>query len=473
MLNNNEKMARDIALIDSSNNYPLYRKLMIFAGLGYTFDAWATAMIAFILPIIDSPFNLTGLEEGIIAASTLIGYLVGATFWGLVGDKWGRKNSIQYTLVIYTIFTLVSAFASNFSELTIFRIIAGFGIGGESAVIAPYFSEFIPKKIRGKYTGYLTGFFSFGFVIAALFGYLMVPIPYIFGLAGWRFATIISALPVFYIILMRVSLPESPRWLRLHGKDTAADKVIKKIHGNLDVPKEIYGINSDTYIKDTIKSLESEHTEGKAHSKFRQVWSKDYIRRTSMLWVLWFTTGFAYYGFVTYAPTLLVSIGYSIIDSFGIVLLSYIMQIPGYYSAAWLSEHIGRKLLLAVFMMVGAVTAIILAYSRALDEIIVLYALMSFFLNGLFGAVYIYTPEQYPTSFRTSGMGFASSFARVGAIISPITFGIFLSVIHFSGTFVLTFIIMAIGAVTVLVLGQETTGKDLEQTSAPQLKGGV
>ena len=98
---------------------------------------------------------------------------------------------------------------------------------------------------------------------------------------------------------------------------------------------------------------------------------------------------------------------------------------------------------------------------------------MSFFLNGLFGAVYIYTPEQYPTSFRTSGMGFASSFARVGVIISPITFGIFLSVIHFSGTFVLTFIIMAIGAVTVLVLGQETTGKDLEQTSAPQLKGGV
>ena len=187
-----------------------------------------------------------------------------------------------------------------------------------------------------------------------------------------------------------------------------------------------------------------------------------------MLWILWFSTGFAYYGFFTFAPTLLVALGYTIVTSLGVSLLSYIMQAPGYYVAAFISDKIGRKLLLVIFMLAGASVAIALAYSRMFVLIIVLYALMSFFLNGLFGGVYIYTPEQYPTKFRTSGMGYASSFARVGAIASPILFGVLLSSIHFSGIFVMSFIIMLIGALAVIILGKETTSKDLEATSAPE-----
>ncbi|MEM4380284.1 MAG: MFS transporter, partial [Thermoplasmatales archaeon] len=189
-------------------------------------------------------------------------------------------------------------------------------------------------------------------------------------------------------------------------------------------------------------------------------------RRTSMLWILWFTTGFAFYGFFTFAPTLLVSRGYSIITSLGISLLGYVMQAPGYYLAAIISEKIGRKALLSTYMLVGAAVAISLAYSSTYLEIVVFYALMSFFLNGLFGGVYIYTPEQYPTDFRTSGMGYASSFARIGSIMSPILFGVLLASIHFSGVFTMSFLVMLVGAASVLILGQETTSKDLEKTSA-------
>jgi putative MFS transporter len=461
----NWKIARDVALIDSSMNKSFYRKLMVLGGLGYTFDALSLAIIAFILPIITVPFNLNGLETGVLAASTLIGYLIGATFWGLIGDKFGRKQSIQYTLIIYSIFTLVSAFSANFSELTILRIVAGFGIGGESAVIAPYFSEFIPRSIRGKYTGYLTGFFSFGFIIAAILGYFLVPIPII----GWRIAIIITALPVFYVIVMRFKLPESPRWLRLNAKDAEADAVLTKIRGNLDLPKTINGESSESYVKDVYETFErAKQKSSKKENSFREIWSKQYIRRTAMLWILWFSTGFAYYGFFTFAPTLLVALGYTIVTSLGVSLLSYIMQAPGYYVAAFISDKIGRKLLLVIFMLAGASVAIALAYSRMFVLIIVLYALMSFFLNGLFGGVYIYTPEQYPTKFRTSGMGYASSFARVGAIASPILFGVLLSSIHFSGIFVMSFIIMLIGALAVIILGKETTSKDLEATSAPE-----
>ncbi|MEM3786667.1 MAG: MFS transporter [Nitrososphaeria archaeon] len=466
--NVNWKIAKDVAIIDSSMNKPFYRKLMVLSGLGYTFDALSTAIIAFILPIITRPFRLSGLETGVLGASALIGYLVGATFWGLVGDKFGRKNSIMYTLIIYTIFTLISAFSVNFTELTLLRIIAGFGVGGESAVIAPYFSEFIPKSVRGKYTGYLTGFFSFGFIAAAILGYFVVPIPVV----GWRIATVIAALPVFYVIVFRFKLPESPRWLRLKGKDKEADAVITAIHGSTELPKTIEGMESDKYIEEIFSSLERGKDKSKNKgSSFKTIWSKRYIRRTSMLWILWFTTGFAYYGFFTFAPTLLVDLGYTIVTSLGVSLLAYIMQTPGYFSAAYISEKIGRKALLATYMLLGAVVAIALAYSRNFDLIIIFYALMSFFLNGLFGGVYIYTPEQYPTEFRTSGMGYASSFARVGAIISPILFGVLLLSIHFAGVFILSFIVMLIGALSVIILGKETTSKDLEATSSPDIRG--
>ena len=93
--NVNWKIAKDVGIIDSSMNKTFYRKLMVLSGLGYTFDALSTAIIAFILPIVTNPFKLTGLESGVLGASALIGYLVGATFWGLVRDKFGRKNSRQ------------------------------------------------------------------------------------------------------------------------------------------------------------------------------------------------------------------------------------------------------------------------------------------------------------------------------------------------------------------------------------------
>ena len=454
----NEKIARDVVRIDSSRNFRMLNKLMVISGLGYTFDAIAIALIAFILPVVIAPFHLSGIQSGVLGASTLIGYFVGATFWGLVGDKYGRKQSIQYTLIIYAIFSLLSAFSTNFSELTIFRIIAGFGIGGESAVIAPYFSEFVPRKFRGRYTGMLTGFFSFGFIISAFLGYFLVPIPNI----GWRIASVITALPIFYVIVLRFRLPESPRWLRLHGKDAEADSVLNTITGSTELPAEIDGKPVETYMSEIVKVLSN----ARRGNSFKQIWSKAYRKRTSMLWILWFTTGFAYYGFFVFVPTLLVDRGYTLIKTLSMSLLIFIMQFPGYYSAAFFIERFGRKTGVTTYMIGGAIAAILLSQSSTTLEIIILASAMSWFLNGLFGGVYIYTPEQYPTDFRTSGMGYASSFARIGAIISPIAFGILAVSIHFSGVFVISFIVMLFGAISVLILGTETKDKDLERTGS-------
>jgi MFS transporter, putative metabolite:H+ symporter len=101
------------------------------------------------------------------------------------------------------------------------RVVAGFGTGAESAIIAPFLAEFVAGRYRGRFIGSLAGFFSFGFVLATLLGYFIVPNVD----AGWRWVQIISALPIVMILWWRRSLPESPRWLLEQGRPEEAERV--------------------------------------------------------------------------------------------------------------------------------------------------------------------------------------------------------------------------------------------------------
>jgi putative MFS transporter len=100
--------------------------------------------------------------------------------------------------------------------------VAGFGAGAESAIIAPYLSEFVARRYRGTFTGALAGFFSFGFVAAALLGYFIVPAHP----QGWRIVIFITALPVVLLLWWRRALPESPRWLESQGRAAEADVIM-------------------------------------------------------------------------------------------------------------------------------------------------------------------------------------------------------------------------------------------------------
>src|SRR5215831_8293685 len=196
-------------------------RLLWMGGLGYAFDAMDGAMIAFILPAVSSLFRLTNQQTGLLASSAMIGYLFGAFFAGTLGDLIGRRSVMMYALAIYCLATLIAACALSWQFLFSWRIIASFGTGAESAIIAPFLAEFVPRKLRGRFVGSLSGFFSFGFVFAALLGYFVVPN----SSAGWRIVQIVTALPIVMLLWWRRSLPESPRWLIQRGRLEAAAEV--------------------------------------------------------------------------------------------------------------------------------------------------------------------------------------------------------------------------------------------------------
>ncbi len=430
-------------------------KLLLMGGLGYTFDAMDGAMIAFILTKVSSLWGLTNQQTGLLASSAMIGYLFGAFFAGTLGDLVGRRAVMMYALAIYSVATFIAAFSPSWQFLFWWRVVASFGVGAESAIIAPFLSEFVQKKYRGRFVGSLSGFFSFGFVFAALLGYFIVPA----SREGWRIVQIITALPIVMLLWWRRSLPESPRWLIERRRSSEAGAEVDRIevevtrHGGGPLP--------------ALESVELPAVGVRQGGTFRKnlagLLSLPMLRTTLMLWVLWITITFSYYGFFTWIPTLLVKQGMTITKSFGYSIIIYLAQIPGYYSAAFVSEKLDRKWTIVAYMLLGGVSAYLMSNARTDASITMAGCLMSFFMNGTYAGIYAYTPELYPTTFRTTGMGVASAFGRIGGLSAPIVIGYTFSRIGFSGVFTITTVELVTGALAVALLGIATAGKSLEQ----------
>jgi putative MFS transporter len=434
-------------------------RLLFMGGLGYTFDGMDAALIAFILAPAMKLWSLSTGQTGVLGSSLMIGYLVGAFTAGTLGDLIGRRKVMMYALFVYTFATLFAACSMNWQFLFWSRVVAGFGVGAESAIIAPFLSEFVQSKYRGRFIGSLSGFFSFGFVFAALLGYFIVPA----FAQGWRIAQVITFLPIVMLLWWRRSLPESPRWLMQRGRSAEAALVV-------DQMESFYLKRGETlapYQDVQIPAMGIRRT-GNLYQNLAALWSKDLARTSLMLWILWMAITFSYYGFFTWIPTLLVKQGMTITKSFGYSLIIYLAQIPGYYSAAFLTERLDRKWTIVLYLLLGGVAAFFLSGARDAAAITMSGFCLSFFMNGTYAGIYAYTPELYPTSIRSTGTGVASSFGRVGGLAAPLIIGFTYARIGFVGVFTMTTCVLVLGALAVAILGMSTAGKSLEQIAAKE-----
>ena len=218
-----------------------------------------------------------------------------------------------------------------------------------------------------------------------------------------------------------------------------------------------------------IKLPEETGNGGTVKLTFKDLWSKKYLRITSVLWVIWFGVNFGYYGFVLWTPTLLLGKGFDLVRSFEFTLIMCLAQLPGYYSAAWLVERIGRKKVLSIYFAGTALSAWLFGHAGTSTEVLIYGSLLYFFALGAWGCVYAYTPEVYPTIARGTGTGWATAFGRLGAFtapfIVPIIYKFYGSETGFTYVFILLTAVFAVVASVVFVFGKETMGKSLEEIS--------
>ncbi|TKI59208.1 MFS transporter [Brevibacillus antibioticus] len=380
-----------------------YKKVFWAAGFGWMFDAMDVALLSFIMVALRQEWGLTGEAAGLLGTGNLVGMAIGAIAGGYLADRIGRKPVFLLTLVLFGLASFASAFATGFATMLLFRFLMGLGLGAELPVASTLVNEFAPPEKRGSTVVLLESFWAVGWIAAAVISYFIIP-EY-----GWRVAVMIGALPVVYALFARRSIPESPQFQK------QAEKI------------------------PVTTLLTSHRTE------------------TITLWVVWFAIAFSYYGMFLWMPSVLVDKGFTMIKSFQYVLIMTLAQLPGYFAAAYLVEKWGRKWTLATFLFMTGVMAFAFGQSSGTMELLVTGAFLSFFNLGAWGALYAYTPENYPTPLRATGSGMASGVGRIGSIIAPYLVGYYSSH-HYSYTFIFSVFtaVLIVGAIVLLMYGRET-----------------
>jgi putative MFS transporter len=219
----------------------------------------------------------------------------------------------------------------------------------------------------------------------------------------------------------------------------------------------------------TGETLNDQKEHGDIKVSFAELWSRKYIKTTIVLWVIWFGINVGYYGFVLWTPTLLMNSGFTLVKSFEFTLLMCLAQLPGYASAGYLVEKIGRKPVLVLYFLGTAVSSWLFGNAGSSMQVVIFGCLLYFFSLGAWGCVYAYTPEVYPTRVRGTGCGWASAFGRLGAflgaLVVPILYQAFGEGGGFGKVFIFLTIVFAAVAAVVLIFGKETKGRSLENIS--------
>ncbi|WP_307893659.1 MFS transporter [Bacillus swezeyi] len=391
------------------------RKLLGIAGLGWLFDAMDVGILSFIIAALHAEWNLTPEQMSWIGSVNSIGMAVGAFVFGLLADRVGRKYVFMITLLFFSVGSGLSAMTTTLTAFLILRFFVGMGLGGELPVASTLVSETVAPERRGRIVVLLESFWAFGWLAAALISYFIIPT------YGWQIALLTTALPAFYALYLRIALPDSPKYEKLdqHRKPTVLENV-------------------------------------------KSVWSRRYVRSTVMLWVVWFCVVFSYYGMFLWLPSVMVMKGFSMIKSFEYVLVMTLAQLPGYFSAAWLIEKAGRKMVLILYLLGTAASAYFFGTAESLALLLTAGMFLSFFNLGAWGALYAYTPEQYPTAIRGTGSGMAAAFGRIGGILGPLLVGYLVGQgTALSMIFLIFCIAVLVAVAAIFFLGAETKQKEL------------
>jgi MFS transporter, putative metabolite:H+ symporter len=436
-----------VARLDRVPLNSFHWRLLVTSGLGWMFDAMDVLLIGFLVAPITKEFTLAPAQVGLVASAGFVGMFLGAAISGRLADRYGRRLIFQATLVLFSIGAVLSALAPTFETLLAARVIAGLGLGGELPVVATLVSEFSPRAQRGRMIVLLESFWAYGTLAAGLIAIFVLP------QFGWRGAFLVAALPALYVAYLRSALPESPRYLAERGRSAEADAIVRRVERASGGALLTLGA--------AIAPVRSGRT------NISQLWSPAYVRRTAMLWILWFGITFTYYGIFLYVPSLLAARGLSEVRSNEFFFLSTIAQIPGYFSAAWLVERWGRKPTLVAYLLGTAAAAFLFGNAGTGTDAFVYAALLSFFNLGAWAIVYTYSPELYPTAIRATGAGIAAAVGRLGGIIGPFLTPVLVPTLGQSGVFALFMVLLVVTALNVWVLAEETKGRSLEEIAGP------
>lgn len=368
-----------------------HRRLVVLVGIGSFFDLYEVFLGGVLAPILAREWALGSAGKAAVVSSGFLGMFVGAVLLSIAADRFGRRTVFLLNLLTYSLFSVAAAFSPNLETFLVLRFLAGLGLGAELVLVDTYLAEFLPRRVRGRWTAwaYTVGFL--GVPVAALLGGRLVAAQSIAGVDGWRWLLVAGGLGAFFVLVLRRVLPESPRWLVAHGRREEAAAVAA------DVARRA----------------------GSTVAVLRIAFSGVYRTRTVMLLIFQVLQTVAYYGFGTLAPLVLVAKGFDVTESLGYAALSFAGYPLGSLASVPLVERFERKWLIIASALAIGVLGIVFAAGVTPLVIVGSGFALTAVSNVFSNAFHIYQAEIFPTTIRSTAGGIAYSLSRATSAFLP------------------------------------------------------
>ncbi|HEY6992642.1 MAG TPA: MFS transporter [Xanthobacteraceae bacterium] len=425
-------------------------KTRIIVGVATFFDAFDALAIASVLPVIVPLWKLAPAQIGFLISAGFLGQLAGALLFGWIAERYGRMTAMIWSIALFALMSLVCALAWDYASLLVFRTIQGIGLGGEVPVAAVFISELAKAQGRGRFVLLYELVFPVGLVAASLVGLWVVP------RLGWQYMFVIGALPALLTLVLRRLLPESPRWLAVHGRNAEAQAAMALIETET---QKATGAPLPP-VKPVVSTADKP-------ASVADLFGPLYLRRTLVVWVIWFSAYFVNYGLSIWLPTLYRTVFKLPLDvSLRYGLITQAVGLLGTLICALTIDHVGRRPWFAVSFAAAALALAALALYPAptAEQVLTCMTIAYFFVSTINIGVYLYTPELYPTRARALGVGAATAWLRLASMIGPTVVGMMLAG-GLPSVFVTFAIVAAIAAVITGLFAIETKGRVLEEAS--------
>ncbi|KAL2092798.1 hypothetical protein ACEWY4_012596 [Coilia grayii] len=435
-------------------------KLSILTGLSWMADAMEMMILSILAPQLHCEWRLPSWQVALLTSVVFIGMMISSSLWGNISDKYGRKTGLRMSVLWSLFYGVLSAFSPIYGWILFLRALVGFGIGGAPQSVTLY-AEFLPMKSRATCILLIEIFWAFGTVFEVLLAIMVMPT------LGWRWLLAFSTLPLFIFAVLCFWLPESARYDVLTGNQEKALSTLKRIAMENNVPMPLGKL---------IAPRQEER------GKIRDLFSPDFRLTTFLLWFIWFSNAFSYYGLVLLTTELFqegdtcgglraskealcsLECKYLNSDDYKDLLWTTLSEFPGLLVTLWAIDRIGRRKTMALCFLTFAICILLLYACVGRTYLTILIFIARAFIAGGFQAAYVYTPEVYPTATRALGLGTSSGMARVGALITP-----FVAQVMLESSLYLTLSVYCccclLAAVASCVLPIETTGRGLQESS--------
>jgi MFS family permease len=414
--------------------------------------------------------QFTNSEVGLASSAYLVGAVLGAIYFGWLTDRLGRKKLFFITLAVYLVATAATAFSWNVASFCVFRFLTGAGIGGEYTAINSTIQELVPARYRGWTDLVINGSFWVGAALGAGASIVLLDPALLPPDIGWRCAFFIGAALGLAIFIIRMWIPESPRWLMIHGRLDEARRIVDGIEGELNQPLR----------RSTEESLPRIRLRTRRYTPLREVFRTLFRveRRRTLVGLSLMTAQAFFYNAIFFTYALVLTDFYGIApDRVGWYLLPFAAgNFLGPVVIGRLFDTVGRRIMIALTYGISGVLLALTGYLFAIGVLsaaaqTVAWMVIFFVASAAASSAYLTVSETFPLEVRALAIAFFYAIGTgIGGVSGPFLFGVLIdtgSRMSVFGGYLIGSVLMLAAAGIAAVYAVPAERKPLESVARP------